>query len=82
MNIDEYRRRVAAAIQATAAIGEAICGFGERGIPSGELYAHICDKMSLEDYQAVIGLLKRTGLVTESNHVLKASSALLAKGQS
>lgn len=40
-------------------------------VPSGELYAHVMDKLSLENYTKVIELLKKAKLVEESNaHLL------------
>ena len=55
------------------AIGQAIAAFGARGVPSGELYARIMGAVDRETYQGAIGLLKRTGIVTERNHVLRIS---------
>ena len=52
-------------------LGQAIVAAGPGGIPSGHLYAMTCGHLSLEAYQSAIGLLKRTGLVTEEGHVLK-----------
>jgi hypothetical protein len=43
---------------------------GSQGIPSGVLYAMICDKLSLRAYQNVILLLKRMNLITEKYNVL------------
>lgn len=41
-------------------------------IPSGYLYAMVMDKTDLNNYNRIIDMLKRTGLVSEStNHVLK-----------
>ena len=39
-------------------------------VPSGHLYARVMDTLSLSQYQQVIGLLKREGLVLESGHLL------------
>jgi hypothetical protein len=63
------KEQVAAALMATAAIGEAIRDLGS--VPSGELYARLMDRLSLESYQAAIGVLKRAGLVEEKGHVLR-----------
>jgi hypothetical protein len=63
------RERLAAGVQAIAAVAEAIRGLGE--VPSGTLYAHVCGTLSLDAYRRVIGILKRAGLVSEENHLLR-----------
>jgi 2-hydroxychromene-2-carboxylate isomerase len=40
-------------------------------IPSGHLYALCMDRLSLDQYEGAIGILKRTGLVSEKSHLLK-----------
>ena len=40
-------------------------------VPSGHLYAGVMNTLSLEEYNTVIGILKRAGLVTEVNYLLK-----------
>lgn len=40
-------------------------------IPSGHLYATVMGTLPLEAYNTVIEKLKKTGLVTEKNHLLK-----------
>ena len=50
------------------AIGEAIRDLGL--VPSGHLYARVMDKLSLAEYEKVIGLLKRANLVSEQAHLL------------
>ena len=40
------------------------------GVPSGELYSHLMDKMDLQAYTAVIDALKRARLVEERAHLL------------
>jgi hypothetical protein len=42
------------------------------GLPSGELYTKLMGKMSIENYQAIIDALVRTGKITNKNHLLKA----------
>lgn len=64
-------RQEAAAWVLVGAIRDAIREAGEEGIPSGHLYAMIMDKVSLESYNSVIDLLKRTGMISECNHLLK-----------
>lgn len=39
-------------------------------IPSGELYAILCGKLSLESYNRVIQCLLNTGLVKQKNYLL------------
>jgi hypothetical protein len=51
------------------AVADAIRELSE--VPSGHLYANLMGKLSLEQYQQIIGVLKSTGLVAESNdHLL------------
>ena len=50
-------------------MAEAIRAAGS--IPSGHLYAMLMDKLELHEYEALLGSLKRTDLVTEtSDHML------------
>ena len=51
-------------------IGSAIREAGEIGIPSGHLYAMLMGKVTLEQYEAVVNLLKRQKIISESNHLL------------
>ena len=59
---------VKAALGILRAVADAIRELGE--VPSGHLYAHLMSKVSLEQYEQVIGILKQAGLITESNHLL------------
>ena len=59
---------VKAALGILRAVADAIRELGE--VPSGHLYAHLMSKLSLEQYEQVIGVLKQSGLITESNHLL------------
>ncbi len=68
---------IVSAVSICAAIGETIRELGS--VPSGILYANLMGKMNLDQYQKVIALLKRTGLVTESNHVLTWSGPVIPK---
>lgn len=61
------------------AIAEAIQEAKE--IPSGHLYAVLMDKMSLDQYNQIIGILKRTGLVTEDHHLLKWNEPAKGRGK-
>ena len=59
---------VKAALGILRAVADAIRELGE--VPSGHLYAHLMSKLSLEQYEQVIAVLKQAGLITESNHLL------------
>jgi hypothetical protein len=64
------KEQVRAALEVTRAVAEAIRDLGE--VPSGHLYARLLGTLSLEQYEAIIGVLKRTRLVEEdSSHVLR-----------
>lgn len=57
-----------AALAILVAVGEAIKDLGS--VPSGHLYAQLMGQMSLDQYNSVIGVLKRVGAVKEENHLL------------
>lgn len=65
MTSDEIKTALAYVKAIAEAIKEA------KEIPSGHLYAVLMDKMNIDQYNQLIGILKRTGLVTEDNHLLK-----------
>jgi hypothetical protein len=57
------------------AMFEVIKGFAQLikalgSVPSGELYARVMDKLSLDSYQAIIGYLEAAELVEVKNHVI------------
>ncbi len=58
----------AGAVLVIKAVADAIRDLGS--IPSGHLYAQLMGHMSLDQYQQIIGILTRTGLIVESGHVL------------
>lgn len=58
-----------AALAVVAAVAEVIRELGT--VPSGDLYARVMGHISLEEYEKLIGILKGTGLVSESAHQLK-----------
>lgn len=62
-------KQIGAALQATAAIAEVIRTVGE--VPSGHLYAQVCGQIDIDSFKRVVGLLKRSGLVSEHNYLLK-----------
>jgi hypothetical protein len=55
------------------ALYEAIEMAGDRGVPSGHLYAVLMDRMNLATYEALLSLLIEGGLISQSNHLLKAT---------
>ena len=60
---------VKAAFGILQAVAEAIRQLGE--VPSGHLYANLMSKLSLAQFEQVLGVLKGAGLVRESNaHLL------------
>jgi hypothetical protein len=60
---------IAVTVDVAVAIGETIRELGS--VPSGQLYARLMGRMSIEDYEAAIGLLIRTRLVRrEPSHLL------------
>ena len=66
----ETRRQLEAAIQALKALAEIIRHAGE--VPSGELYARLMGRVTLDDYTRLVETLKRAGLVTETpGHLLR-----------
>jgi len=66
----ELRAQLGATIKALQALAEIIRELGE--VPSGELFARLMGKMTLETYNRLIGTLKEAGLVTETpGHLLR-----------
>lgn len=63
------KEQIASHLKVIQTFTEAIREAGS--IPSGYLYAMVMDKTDLNNYNRIIDMLKRTGLVSESNHVLK-----------
>jgi hypothetical protein len=64
----QVKREVEAAFAAVQAIAETIRSLGS--VPNGVLYAQVMGYLDLAAYDRVIGILKRTRLVTEENHLL------------
>lgn len=60
--------QIESAITAVSEIGKVIREV--KRIPSGHLYAQLMGVLSLEKYEMIIGLLKKTGLITEQNNEL------------
>jgi hypothetical protein len=68
MSTNENSKQIEASLLAVKAIADAIRKLKE--IPSGTLYAIVMGKMSLESYNGIISLLKRTKLISEKNNLL------------
>jgi hypothetical protein len=62
------KEQVLAAFEVVVATGQTIRELGT--VPSGELYARVMDKLSIEAYGNIIATLKRAGMVEESGNVL------------
>jgi hypothetical protein len=60
--------QVNAAVQVVIAVGQAIRDL--KSVPSGHLYTHLSSQMDLDTYNKVIGVLVKTGAVTNENHLL------------
>jgi len=67
---EQLRAQTSSAVQIVAALGACIKDSGSNGIPSGWLYAGLCDRLTYVHYKAAIGVLKRTKLVIETPHHL------------
>jgi len=72
MNIQPVTRaQKLGVLQLLVAVSESIREAGPLGIPSSSIYAVLMAKgFTLADHEALIGTLKRTGLVRESGHLL------------
>ena len=58
-----------AAIEIIRAVADAIKELGS--VPSGHLYARLMGKLSLTEYEQIIGFIVRTGLVRrDKSHLL------------
>lgn len=62
------REQIEAQVAVIRTIGELIADLGE--VPSGHIYAAVQGMMSLAQYQMVVDVLKRSGLVSEKAHLL------------
>ncbi len=62
------KEHLKAGFMVVATVAEAIRVAGR--IPSGALYAILCGKMTLQEYERVIQILKNTDLVKEEHHEL------------
>jgi hypothetical protein len=63
------RTEVNAAIETIKAIADTIRELGQ--VPAGTLYAHLMSRMSLEQFEKIIGVLVNAGLVRrDQTHML------------
>jgi hypothetical protein len=62
-------KQIDAQMRIISAVASAIASLGE--VPSGHLYAQVMAHMTLEQYQRVIAVLVRSGLVADKGHLLK-----------
>lgn len=65
---DVTREQIIAAIKITMAVAEAIKALGS--VPSGELYARLMDRMSIDQYNMIIGNIERAGMISVKNHLI------------
>jgi hypothetical protein len=62
------KQEITAALQKIKLIADAVKEAGS--IPSGHLYAAVMSAFTLDEYQKIVGLLKKTDLVSEAANVL------------
>lgn len=53
------------------AIGRAVKEAGDAGIPSGHVYARLMGLLSLDQYNQILSLMVRAGVIENENHLLK-----------
>lgn len=62
--------QIMAAVRLTAAVGQAIRELGT--VPSGHLYARLMNRLTLEEYDRLIDVLIRAGVVKRhASHLLE-----------
>lgn len=59
---------VGAAINAIKAVADTIKELGE--VPSGVLYANLMGSLNLNQYEQIIGILTRAGVIENRNNLL------------
>lgn len=72
MKAEKVVERLQTAEKLIEAINDMIKETGQKGIPSGHLYAMLMGKITIEVYQAVIAYLVKAGKITNRNHLLIA----------
>lgn len=63
-------------LAALQTIVEAVAATGDQGIPSGQLYAHMMDKVNLAAFESLIDKAVSSGCLTKTGHLLKATPAI------
>jgi hypothetical protein len=72
------KEQIGTAVGMVAAIAETVRELGK--VPSGELYAQLMGTVSMQQYEQIIGLLKRAELVKVENHELVWIGPNIPKG--
>lgn len=67
-SVSDRSEKLGTTIKLAYDIGERVRAAGS--IPSGRLYAQVCDLVDIQSYNAVIALLKRSEMVSEHNHII------------
>ncbi len=62
------KQQLAAGIQTIKIVADTIRELGS--VPSGHLYAQLMSKLSQHEYEQIIGILTRAGLVKNCGHLL------------
>lgn len=65
------REQAAAALEVIALVGQLVKESPNSEVPSGELYARLMDKFSLETYERMIQTLIKSGLIERKFHLLR-----------
>jgi len=63
------KEQLSAGLKTVLAVAQAIRELGT--VPSGHLYARLMGVLSLDQYNKIIDILKKQGLVVEAHHELK-----------
>ena len=67
--IEATQKQIETGVETVLAIAEVIKGLGS--VPSGNLYTRVMGFLSLDEYNQIIGILKKQRLIEESYHELK-----------
>lgn len=65
---DISKQQVQLALELVATVGQVIQELGS--VPSGHLYARLMDKFDIHQYQSIIRMLVRSGMVKEKGNLL------------
>lgn len=69
METSATEKQITAGLARVRAIADCIRDIG--AVPSGHLYAQICARLTIGEYDKIIGILKKAGMITESSsHML------------